>query len=68
MAQRNGGRYPADKVAKIVDGREPVDGHGGPDMPVWGDAFKNPETGFDDEQVKLRIRSVVDHLETLQEQ
>ena len=68
MARRNGGRYPADKVTKIVDGREPIDGHGGPDMPVWGDAFKNPETGFDDEKVKLKIRSVVDHLETLQEE
>ena len=67
MAKLNGGTYPADKVEKIVDGRNPIDGHGGPDMPVWGDAFKNSETGFDDEKVKLKIRSVVDHLETLQE-
>ncbi len=67
MAKLNGGTYPAGKVEKIVDGRNPVDGYGGPDMPVWGDAFKNSETGFDDELVKLKIRSVVDHVETLQE-
>ena len=67
LARRNGGKYPAENVARIVDGRNPIDGHGGPDMPVWGDAFKNPETGFDDKKVRLRIQSVVDYLKTLQE-
>ena len=37
-------------------------------MPVWGDAFKNTETGFDDEQVRLKIASVVDYVRTLQQQ
>jgi hypothetical protein len=36
-------------------------------MPVWGDAFKNAEAGFDDEQVKQKIQSVVAHLEKIQE-
>jgi mono/diheme cytochrome c family protein len=67
LARRNGGEYPAEDVARVVDGRNPIDGHGGPDMPVWGDAFKNPETGFDDEKVHLKILSVVDYLKTLQE-
>jgi mono/diheme cytochrome c family protein len=67
IAKRNGGEYPAKKVAKIVDGREPLDGHGGPDMPVWGDAFKNADTGFEDEKVRLKIRSVVDYVGKLQE-
>ena len=66
LAQRNGGEYPAEKIYRIVDGREPVKGHGGPDMPIWGDAFKNAETGYDDEQVKDKIRSVVDYLKTIQ--
>jgi mono/diheme cytochrome c family protein len=67
MARNNDGKYPAELVEKIVDGRKPVDGRGGPDMPVWGDAFKNTETGFDDETVRLRIKSVVDHVGTIQE-
>jgi len=29
----------------IIDGRHPVPGHGGPDMPVWGDAFKRAGIG-----------------------
>jgi hypothetical protein len=54
-------------VARIVDGRDPVEGHGGPDMPVWGDAFKNADTGYDEEKVKEKIRAVVAHVKTLQE-
>jgi mono/diheme cytochrome c family protein len=66
IAKRNGGEYPTERVHRIVDGRRPLPGHGGPDMPIWGDAFKNPETGFDDGHVKEKIRSVVDYLRTLQ--
>ena len=66
IAKRHGGGYPADQIHRIVDGRKPLPGHGGPDMPIWGDAFRNPETGYDDAKVKERIRSVVDHLRTLQ--
>lgn len=67
LAKDNGGTFPTTKVVRIVDGREPLRGHGGPDMPVWGDVFKNAGGGSDDEQVKQRIQSVVAHLERLQE-
>jgi mono/diheme cytochrome c family protein len=66
IAKRNGGEYPAETVHRIVDGRRPLPGHGGPDMPIWGDAFKNPETGFDDASVKGKIRAVVEYVRTLQ--
>jgi len=66
LARRNGGEYPAEMVRRIIDGRTPVKGHGGPDMPVWGDAFKNAETGFDEEQVTARIEGLVRYLKTLQ--
>jgi mono/diheme cytochrome c family protein len=66
IAKRSGGEYPAETVHRIVDGRKPLPGHGGPDMPIWGDAFKNPETGFDDASVKEKIRAVVEYVRTLQ--
>lgn len=66
IAKRNGGEFPAEKVHRIVDGRSPVKGHGGPDMPVWGDAFRNADTGYDDVHVREKIRSVVDYLKSLQ--
>jgi len=66
LAKRSGGEFPADKIQRIIDGRNPVKGHGGPDMPVWGDAFRNAETGYDDAQVHEKIRGVVDYLKSLQ--
>ena len=67
FAKQNDGKYPADMVSKIIDGRQQVAGHGGPDMPVWGDAFKQSAVGGSDEAVQARIKSLVDYLETLQE-
>ena len=43
IAKRNGGEYPSEMVFKVIDGRQPIRGHGGPDMPVWGDVFQSRE-------------------------
>jgi mono/diheme cytochrome c family protein len=66
LARKNGGKFPKEQVVRIVDGRNPVKGHGGADMPVWGDAFKQSREGYSEERVKEKIEAVVDHLETLQ--
>jgi mono/diheme cytochrome c family protein len=63
LAQSNGGTFPAELVARVIDGRNPVKGHGGGDMPVWGDAFSRS-----DEQTPVaeRISRVVRYLESIQ--
>ena len=66
LARKNAGTFPKDQVMRIVDGRKGVKGHGGPDMPVWGDAFRNSKDGFSDEQVKEKIAAVVDYVESIQ--
>ncbi len=66
MAKRNGGTYPGDLVFRIIDGRKPVKGHGGPDMPIWGDAFKQSTDGYTEVRVKQRIDALVDFLKWLQ--
>jgi mono/diheme cytochrome c family protein len=66
IAKRNGGEFPTEKVVRIVDGRNPLKGHGGPEMPIWGDAFRNAETGYDDAAARAKVRAVVDYLKTLQ--
>ena len=63
---QNGGTFPRAMVASIIDGRRPVPGHGGPDMPVWGDAFKPSQAGGDEDAVKARIDELVRYIETLQ--
>jgi mono/diheme cytochrome c family protein len=65
LAKNNGGTYPRDLVAKIIDGREGVKGHGGGDMPVWGDAFeRSADAG--PKAVSDRIEALVEHLSTMQ--
>jgi mono/diheme cytochrome c family protein len=67
LAKKNGGKFPTDQVIRIVDGRKPVKGHGGADMPVWGDAFKQSKDGYSEAAVRAKIEAVVGHLESLQQ-
>jgi hypothetical protein len=66
LAKRNGGRFSDETVRRIIDGRKPVKGHGGPDMPVWGDAFKSAPEGFSDAAVREKIVAIVEYLRSVQ--
>lgn len=66
IAKRNDGLFPSELVFRTIDGKKPVRGHGGPDMPVWGDAFARSRDGGSEEQVQQMIRSLVDYLESIQ--
>lgn len=66
FGHRNGGAFDKDKVRRIIDGREPVKGHGGPDMPVWGDVFKRAEEGYNEKKAQQRIESLVAYLADIQ--
>ena len=46
----------------------PLKGHGGPDMPIWGDAFKRSIEGYSEKAVKARIDALVEHLRSVQRQ
>src|SRR5690349_17618989 len=45
LGQRNHGVFSREMIAQIIDGRKPLAGHGGGDMPVWGDAFDRSVDG-----------------------
>ena len=64
LSKKNGGSFPADKVAGVIDGREDVLAHGGREMPVWGQNFLE-KTG-NEEDVKTRVRQLVLFLESIQ--
>ena len=66
FARTNGGVFPSELVRKIIDGRQPVSGHGGKDMPVWGDAFQSASGGSGETAVQERIDALVRHIESLQ--
>jgi mono/diheme cytochrome c family protein len=62
---RNGGVFPSERVARIIDGRE-VASHGDREMPVWGFAFRATRDGLSQEQVAARIAAIVAYLEAIQ--
>ena len=66
IAKRNAGVFPSDRVFQSIDGRKPVKGHGGPDMPVWGDAFARASDSGGEASVRDRIQSLVVYLESIQ--
>lgn len=69
LAQRApDGVFPALRVEAVIDGREPVAGHGTTEMPVWGLTFRDPGRVADQESdVEERIRSLVAFLRSIQE-
>jgi mono/diheme cytochrome c family protein len=73
IAKRNKGVFDAEKVYRIIDGREVVKPHGKTDkdkseMPVWGDAFmRSSTTGGDEKVVSSKIRALVQYLQAIQE-
>ena len=67
IAKRNGGKFPPDIVFRTIDGRNPVMGHGGQDMPVWGNAFLRAQGGVSPDVVKARIDALVSYLESIQQ-
>lgn len=65
LAQKNGGVFSAEMVSRVIDGRKPMSGHGGGDMPVWGDAFGRSSDGPD--TIPDKIAALVSYLESVQQ-
>lgn len=76
LSKRNNGVFPFDRVYAMIDGREMVKGHGGRDMPAWGnrysaDATKAAEYYVDvpydmEMYVRSRILALIDYLNRIQ--
>ena len=72
LARRNGGSFPAERVAAAIDGRVEVVGHLDLAMPPWGRLFAHelgefPEGTILDALIERRIAHIIAYLETLQE-
>ena len=66
IAKRNGDQFPSEMVFRTIDGRQPVRGHGGPDMPVWGDAFARSGDHATPTSVRETIESLVSYIQSFQ--
>jgi mono/diheme cytochrome c family protein len=69
LAQKNGGKFPFDRVVSIIDGRERIPSHARIEMPFWGVTMQEPGKEFtpkSNAKVKARIGAIAKYLETLQ--
>lgn len=77
LSKRNGGKFPADRVAAMIDGRELIKGHGDRDMPAWGNRYSEDKVKaaeyygdmpYKDTEmyVKSRIKVLMEYLVSIQ--
>lgn len=68
IALRRAGSFPEVEVTEIIDGRRPVRGHGGKEMPIWGRALGGniADPAAREAAVKEKIRQLVAYLRSIQ--
>ena len=66
LARRNGGKFPEVRVFQSIEGEAGLAAHGSREMPVWGTAFRTMG-GSDEASVKLRVRNLTRHVESMQQ-
>jgi mono/diheme cytochrome c family protein len=64
LAEKDGGKYPAMKVAAIIRGEEVLAAHGSKEMPIWGRLFWSM-SGHEAE-VQQRVANLNDYVGSLQ--
>lgn len=65
LEAKNGGKFPYEKVARAIDGRETNRAHGTPDMPVWGEVF-GKTTGTDSPTVADAVKRITHYVWSIQ--
>lgn len=60
IARRAGGKYPRERIVRIIDGRHIFAVHGSRTMPVWGEDFSRLELGNPDAERSTKV--VIDRL------
>ena len=65
LAVKNGGKYPALRVAAIIRGEQELPSHGTKDMPIWGNLFWSMSGGHETE-VQQRVANLNKHIESMQ--
>ncbi len=72
LSRKNGGKFPTERVAQVIDGRQDVKIHGTRDMPVWGDWFdveaESPGLRASEREIVVqeRIKALLVYLNTIQ--
>jgi len=66
LARRNGGVFPAMRIAEVIGGEVGKSSHGSREMPIWGPVFRAMAHGRED-SAQRRINNLVKFLDTIQQ-
>jgi mono/diheme cytochrome c family protein len=66
LSQRNGGKYPADKVVGTLRFGTTSHAHGTIDMPLWGQLFRSQER-INSNVADLRVYNLNGYVESIQQ-
>ncbi len=77
LKKNNGGAFPRERLARIIDGRTTVSAHGPSEMPAWGPVYKSEievaaggRRGMREEDeinISYRIQALIEYLATVQD-
>jgi mono/diheme cytochrome c family protein len=69
IARNNGGEFPTQSVMRFIDGTTDVRAHGNPDMPVWGEVFKEQLVDSPAQQAEIRkmILEITGYVRSIQQ-
>ncbi len=65
LSKKNGGKYPSDHVAAVIEGDSNSPSHGSSDMPVWGPVFMKVSQ-HQPAQVQQRVHNLNEYIASLQ--
>ncbi len=65
LAAKYNGKYPADRVSAVLNGKTKLDAHGSQEMPVWGPVFWKMSSGHEAE-VQTRVSNLVEYIRSIQ--
>jgi mono/diheme cytochrome c family protein len=65
LAAKNGGVFPAETVARAVDGRGTTRAHGTPDMPAWGEILSHTG-GTEASSVESAVARITQYIWSIQ--
>ena len=73
ITERNGGKFPVEKIYAIIEGSSVIAAHGTRDMPLWGERYRQAPKPVTPDQASMsdgfaqqRILSLVYYLGTMQ--
>ncbi len=66
IAERNHGKFPVERIAKMISGDDVMASHGSREMPLWGPIFHEVEK--DQDWGEVRVHNLVEYLRSIQRQ